>query len=74
MSNMKFCFSICSIRMYSGVSLDSFVKKITVQSLTRQGLLNLGPHVAVMASVEGLDAHRNAVQYRIDDVLKEENG
>lgn len=58
-------------RMYSGVSLDSFVKKITVQSLTRQGLLNLGPHVAVMAGVEGLDAHRNAVQFRIDDVQNE---
>ena len=52
-------------RMYSGVSLDSFVKKITVQSLTRAGLEALGPAVATMASVEGLDAHRRAVTLRL---------
>ena len=52
-------------RMYSGVSLDSFVKRMTVQQLTREGLQALGPHVAVMASVEGLDAHRRAVTLRL---------
>ena len=52
-------------RMYSGVSLDSFVKKVTVQSLTKAGLELLGPTVATMASVEGLDAHRRAVTLRL---------
>lgn len=52
-------------RMYSGVSLDSFQKKMTVQQLTKEGLALLGPHVAVMASVEGLDAHRRAVTLRL---------
>ena len=61
-------------RMYSGVSLDSFQKKITVQSLTQQGLLNLGPHVATMAAVEGLDAHRNAVLFRLEDIHANRRG
>jgi histidinol dehydrogenase len=52
-------------RMYSGVSLDSFQKNMTVQSLTWQGLQALGPHVAKMAAVEGLDAHRRAVTLRL---------
>ena len=53
-------------RMYSGVSLESFQKNLTVQSLTRQGLQNLGPAVAHMAAIEGLDAHRQAVMLRLD--------
>ena len=52
-------------RMYSGVSLDAFTKKMTVQSLTLEGLQNLGPSVAKMAEVEGLDAHRRAVTVRL---------
>jgi histidinol dehydrogenase len=52
-------------RMYSGVSLDSFTKKMTVQSLTYEGLQALGPSVAKMAEVEGLDAHRRAVTLRL---------
>lgn len=52
-------------RMYSGVSLESFQKKMTVQSLTFEGLQALGPAVAKMASVEGLDAHRRAVTLRL---------
>ena len=52
-------------RMYSGVSLDAFTKKMTVQSLTREGLQTLGPSVAKMAEVEGLDAHRRAVTLRL---------
>ena len=52
-------------RMYSGVSLDSFQKKMTVQSLTYEGLQALGPAVAKMAAVEGLDAHRRAVTLRL---------
>ena len=52
-------------RMYSGVSLESFQKKMTVQSLTFEGLQALGPVVAKMAEVEGLDAHRRAVTLRL---------
>lgn len=52
-------------RMYSGVSLDSFTRKMTVQSLTREGLQRLGPAVMTMARVEGLDAHRRAVSFRL---------
>ena len=52
-------------RMYSGVSLDSFIKYMTVQELTKEGLDALGPSVARMAAVEGLDAHRLAVTLRL---------
>jgi len=52
-------------RMYSGVSLDSFRKQMTVQMLTAEGLQALGPSVATMASVEGLEAHRRAVTLRM---------
>ncbi len=51
--------------MYSGVSLDSFVKKITYQRLTKQGLENIGAIVMTMAGAEGLDAHKNAVAIRL---------
>lgn len=52
-------------RMYSGVNLDSFVKYMTVQQLSREGLGALGPSVATMAAVEGLEAHRRAVTLRL---------
>ncbi|XP_027917529.1 histidinol dehydrogenase, chloroplastic-like [Vigna unguiculata] len=55
-------------RMYGGVSLDSFLKYITVQSLTEEGLRKLGPYVATMAEVEGLDAHKLAVTLRLKDI------
>jgi histidinol dehydrogenase len=51
--------------MYSGVSLDSFVKKITYQQLTKEGLQNLGNTVVEMAAAEGLEAHKNAVAIRL---------
>lgn len=54
-------------KMYSGVSLDTFVKRITVQKLGVDGLLNVGPAVAKMAEVEGLDAHRLAVTLRMEE-------
>lgn len=50
---------------YSGVSLDSFVKKITFQHLTKQGLQNLGKTIKIMAEAEGLSAHKNAVTIRL---------
>lgn len=52
-------------RNYSGVSLDSFVTKITFQELTEAGLHNLGPAVEVMAEAEELKAHANAVRLRL---------
>jgi histidinol dehydrogenase len=51
--------------MYSGVSVDSFVKKITYQQLTQQGLQKIGKTVMTMAQAEGLDAHSNAVAIRL---------
>jgi histidinol dehydrogenase len=53
--------------MYSGVSVDSFVKKITVQQLTETGLKNIAPIVVAMAEAEGLEAHANAVRVRLRD-------
>ncbi|MFA6651635.1 MAG: histidinol dehydrogenase [Bacteroidales bacterium] len=52
-------------RSYSGVSLDSFVKKITFQELSREGLETIGKTVQMMARAEELDAHANAVTIRI---------
>jgi histidinol dehydrogenase len=51
--------------MYSGVSVDSFVKKITFQQLSKEGLTNIGSTVMEMAEAEGLDAHKNAVEIRL---------
>jgi len=52
-------------RAYSGVSLDSFVKKITFQSLTKEGLNQIGQTVIEMAEAEELKAHANAVRVRL---------
>lgn len=52
-------------RMYSGVSLDSFTKKITFQKISRKGLMNLGPVIETMAAAEQLIAHKNAVSIRL---------
>jgi histidinol dehydrogenase len=52
-------------RNYSGVSLDSFVKKITLQEVSKEGLKNIGPSVELMAEAEGLWAHKNAVTVRM---------
>jgi len=52
-------------KMYNGVNLDSFVKKITFQHITREGLAKAGPAIMKMAETEELTAHRNAVEIRI---------
>jgi len=52
-------------KKYSGVSLDSFVKKITFQNLSKEGIQNLGKTIEVMAEAEGLFAHKNAVSIRL---------
>ncbi len=51
--------------MYSGVSVDSFVKKVTFQQLSKEGLTKIGNTVMQMAEAEGLDAHKNAVEVRL---------
>lgn len=53
-------------RAYAGVSLDSFLKKITFQSIQRGGLEKIGPAIVAMAQAEGLEAHARAVSLRLD--------
>ena len=54
---------------YSGVSLDSFVKKISFQQISRQGLFSLGPSIERMAAAEGLQGHARAVSLRLQDFV-----
>lgn len=54
-------------KAYNGVNLDSFVRKITFQEITREGLQQLGPSVETMAQAEQLQAHSNAVTFRIKE-------
>ncbi len=55
-------------RSYSGVSLDSFMRKQTYQELTAEGIESLAPTVIAMAEAEGLDAHANAMRLRYDSL------
>ena len=55
-------------RNCSGVSLDSFVKKITFQRLTADGIKNLGRAIECMAEAEGLQAHKNAISIRLEEI------
>ncbi|MEM5538414.1 histidinol dehydrogenase [Olleya sp. AS48] len=55
-------------KAYSGVNLDSFTKAITFQNITKQGLLNIGNTIELMAEAEGLQAHKNAVTIRLNDL------
>ena len=57
-------------RAYSGVSLDSFVKKITYQKLSEEGIKKIGPAVELMADAEGLEAHKLAVSVRLKHLEK----
>lgn len=52
-------------KAYSGVSLDSFIRKITFQEITPEGIQIIGPAIEVMAANEQLDAHKNAVTVRL---------
>jgi len=58
-------------RAYSGVSLDSFVKKITFQEISKEGILNIGKTVELMAEAESLEAHKNAVTLRMNFVTNQ---
>ena len=55
-------------KAYSGVSLDSFIRKITFQEISREGIQNIGPAIEVMAAHEQLDAHKNAVSVRLNSL------
>lgn len=55
-------------KAYSGVSLDSFVKKITFQQINKAGIENIGKAVEIMAAAEGLTAHKNAVSIRLNEI------
>ena len=59
------------VRQYSGVNLDSFLKAITYQKITAQGLQDLGPVIEEMAGAEGLQAHKNAVSIRLKKLQNE---
>ena len=58
-------------KSYSGVSTESFMKKITFQKISEEGLLEIGPVIEVMAKAEQLDAHSNAVSVRLKKIRKE---
>lgn len=53
-------------KQYSGVGLDSFLKRITFQKISKEGICNIGPAITQMASAEGLDAHKKAVSLRLE--------
>lgn len=52
-------------KAYSGVSIDSFIKKITFQHISPEGLTAIGPTVEILAAAEGLQAHKNAITIRL---------
>ena len=58
---------------YSGVSLDSFIRKITFQELSDEGIRNIGPAIEVMAENESLNGHKNAVVVRLAEIEKSKN-
>ena len=55
-------------KAYSGVNLDSFTKSITFQNISKEGILNIGKTIELMAEAEGLQAHKNAVSLRLKDL------
>ncbi len=56
-------------KSYSGVSLDSYTKKITYQKISKEGLKSLGPTIEIMAEAEQLFAHKNAVSLRLKEII-----
>jgi histidinol dehydrogenase len=55
-------------KAYSGVNLDSFMKSITFQEISKEGIQNIGKSIEIMAAAEGLQAHKNAVTLRLKDL------
>lgn len=63
-------------KQYSGVNLDSYLKSISFQKISKQGIQNIGNAIEIMAEAEGLQAHKNAVSLRLKQLSinkKEEN-
>ena len=58
-------------KQYSGVNLDSFLKQMTFQKISSEGIQNIGPAIEAMAHAEGLQAHKNAVTLRLNDLKNE---
>ena len=56
-------------KSYSGVNLDSFLKSITFQEISKEGIKRLGKSIEIMAEAEGLQAHKNAVTIRLKDLI-----
>ncbi|MCZ8214803.1 MAG: histidinol dehydrogenase, partial [Cyclobacteriaceae bacterium] len=56
-------------KAYAGVSLDSFVKNITYQRISKEGIQNIGPAIEYMAEAEQLVAHKRAVSVRLEKLL-----
>jgi len=57
-------------KQYSGVNLDSFMKSMTFQKISEEGIKNIGPSIEIMAEAEGLQAHKNAVTLRLNKLKK----
>ena len=55
-------------KQYSGVNLDSFMKTITFQKISEEGIKGIGPSIELMAEAEGLQAHKNAISLRLKDI------
>jgi len=55
-------------KAYSGVNLDSFLKAITFQKISKKGIQNIGAAIELMAEAEGLEAHKNAVTLRLNSL------
>ena len=58
-------------KQYSGVNLDSFLKQISFQKITAEGIRKIGPAVEIMSIAEGLDAHKNSITIRLKDLKNE---
>lgn len=61
-------------KAFSGVNLDSFMKKITFQHITSEGIQNIGETVEIMAAAEGLEAHKNAITLRLLEIKRSDAG
>src|SRR5690606_10739871 len=59
-------------KQYSGVNLDSFLKSMTFQKINEEGIKNIGPAIELMAEAEGLQAHKNAVSLRLQELSNKE--
>ncbi|KAJ3182642.1 trifunctional histidinol dehydrogenase [Geranomyces variabilis] len=70
LAQTTYCRHMAIARMYSGVNTLTFVKHITSQTLTKEGLDRLGDTVTTLAEAEGLEAHRNAVAIRLKDIRR----